>query len=73
MDKVTNKEQMSGMYRTCDAVDVKGARARYYDIEGYIRFMNHYLKHGDWISDVYGENQEKRIKWRVIASPTILS
>ena len=32
-------------------------------IEGYIRFMNHYLKHGDWISDVYGENQEKRIKW----------
>ena len=53
--------------------DVKGARARYYDIEGYIRFMNHYLKHGDWVSDVYGENQEKRIKWRVIASPTILS
>ena len=67
-----NREQMS-MYRTQMRKDVKGARAKYYDIEGYIRFMNHYLKHGDWISDVYGENQEKRIKWRVIASPTILS
>ena len=60
-----NKEQMS-MYRTQMRKDVKGARARYYDIEGYIRFMNHYLKHGDWISDVYGENQEKRIKWQTI-------
>ena len=51
--------------------EVKGARAMYHDLEGYVRFMNHYLKHGDWISDVYGEYQEKRIKWRMIAGPTI--
>ena len=68
----SNREMMSS-YRTQMRKDVKGARARYYDLEGYIRFMKHYLKHGDWVSDVYGEHQEKRTKWRVVASPTILS
>ena len=68
----SNREMMSS-YRTQMRKDVKGARARYYDLECYIRFMKHYLKHGDWVSDVYGEHQEKRTKWRVVASPTILS
>ena len=68
----SNREMMSS-YRTQMRKDVKGARARYYDLEGYIRFMKHYLKHGDWVSDVYGEHQEKRTKWRVVASPIILS
>ena len=66
----SNREMMSS-YRTQMRKEVKGARARYHDLEGYIRFMKHYLKHGDWISDVYGEHQEKRIKWRMIAGPTI--
>ena len=62
---------MMSSYRTQMRKEVKGARARYHDLEGYIRFMKHYLKHGDWISNVYGEHQEKRIKWRMIAGPTI--
>ena len=66
----SNREMMSS-YRAQMRKEVKGAKARYHDLEGYVRFMNLYLKHGDWISDVYGEHQEKRIKWRTIASPTI--
>ena len=66
----TNREMMSS-YRTQMRKEVKGARARYHDLEGYIRFMKDYLNHGDWMSDVYGEHQEKRIKWRMIAGPTI--
>ena len=58
-----NKEQMS-MYRTQMRKDVKGARARYYDIEVFSLGV---------FFDLAIENQEKRIKWRVIASPTILS
>lgn len=65
----SNREMMSS-YRAQMRKEVKGAKAMYHDLEGYVRFMNHYLKHGDWISDVYGEHQEKRIKWRTIASPT---
>ena len=65
----SNREMMSS-YRAQMRKEVKGARAMYHDLEGYVRFMKHYLKHGDWMSDVYGENQEKRINWRTIASPT---
>ncbi len=66
----SNKEMLSG-YRTQMRKEVKGARAQYHNLEGYIRHMNHYLKHGDWVSDVYGEHQEKRVKWITIAGPTI--
>ena len=48
--------------------DVKGARAKYYDLDGYVRHMQYYLKHGDWIDSQYGEFQEKSIKWRTIVT-----
>ena len=51
--------------------EVKGAKAKYHSAEGYIRHLNHYLKHGDWVDNRYGEYQEKKVKWRTIASPTI--
>ena len=46
--------------------DVKGAKAKVYSKEGYIRNMQHYLKHGDWIDDFYGEYEEKKVKWKTI-------
>ena len=30
--------------------------------EGYVREMQSYLKHGDWVSNFYGEYQEKKIR-----------
>ena len=46
--------------------DVKGAKAKLADAEGYIRHMRHYLKHGDWCNDFYGPYEDKRIKWQTI-------
>tara|TARA_Y100000817_G_scaffold168640_1_gene131804 strand:- start:567 stop:989 length:423 start_codon:yes stop_codon:yes gene_type:complete len=46
--------------------DVKGSYSKYHNCIGYIRHMQHYLKHGDWINDYYGEYEEKRIKWKTI-------
>ena len=46
--------------------DVKGSYSKYHNCVGYIRHMQHYLKHGDWINDYYGEYEEKRIKWKTI-------
>ena len=46
--------------------NVKGAYARQCAAEGYIRFMNHYIQHGDWPGDYYGEYEDKRIKWKTI-------
>ena len=47
--------------------DIKGSHSKYYNCMGYIRHMQHYLKHGDWITDYYGEYEEKRVKWKTIS------
>ena len=47
--------------------EFKGSIARLASHEGYVRQMQSYLKHGDWVSNFYGEYQEKKIKWKNIA------
>ena len=61
----SNKEQISSL-RGEVRRDVKGAKSRFHSVEGYIRHMQHYLKHGDWIDNAYGEHQEKSVKWVTI-------
>ena len=46
--------------------EVKGAKAKYHSAEGYIRHLNHYLKHGDYCDDYYGPYGEKKVKWQTI-------
>jgi hypothetical protein len=47
--------------------EFKGSVARLSSHDGYVRQMQSYLKHGDWVSNFYGEYQEKKIKWKNIA------
>ena len=42
---------------------VDGAMAEFKNVQGYITMINHYLRHGDWISDYFGVNQERKTKW----------
>ena len=35
--------------------------------EGYVKEIKHYLRYGDWISSFYGEDQEFKPEWRIIA------
>jgi len=42
--------------------NIKGSIARLAMHEGYIREMQSYLKHGDWVSIFYGEYQERKIR-----------
>ena len=35
--------------------------------KAYIRFMEHYLRTGDWISDFMGDDEEKKTQWKCIA------
>ena len=46
--------------------DVKGSKAKLHSKEGYVRNMQHYLKHGDWIDNFYGEYEEKKVQWVTI-------
>ena len=36
-------------------------------VKAYIRFMEHYLRTGDWISDFMGDNEEKKTQWKCVA------
>jgi hypothetical protein len=37
------------------------------NVKAYIRFMEHYLKSGDWISNFMGDNEEKKTQWKCVA------
>ena len=67
----SNKEQLSSL-RGEVRRDVKGAKSRFHSVEGYIRHMQHYLKHGDWIDNAYGEHQEKSVKWVTIKASGVM-
>ena len=43
-----------------DKISADGAKA-------YIRFMEHYLRTGDWISDYMGDDEEKKTQWKCVA------
>ena len=61
----TQKELMSTLRHEMRR-EVKGAKAKYYNAQGYITQMRHYLKHGDWCSDFCGPYEEKRVIWKTI-------
>ena len=35
--------------------------------KAYIRFMEHYLRTGDWISNFMGDDEEKKTQWKCVA------
>ena len=61
----SQKEQLSE-YRASVRRDIKGAKAKLADCEGYIRHLQYYLRHGDYCDDMYVAYQEKRIKCQTI-------
>ena len=42
------------------------ASDKYHFWYGYVNDINWYLRHGDWISNTYGSNQQNKTKWKVI-------
>tara|TARA_B100000029_G_C17207112_1_gene826638 strand:- start:40 stop:609 length:570 start_codon:yes stop_codon:yes gene_type:complete len=53
--------------RSAERQNVKGAKSRRMNAEGYIRHMNHYLKTGDWVAMFYGEHEQTLVKRRCVA------
>lgn len=46
---------------------IKGAEAEAKSTEGYIRNLEKYLRDGDYIDNFYGQDQEKKTRWKCIA------
>lgn len=63
---IKTQQEMLKKYKDEIRNDVKGARAKYAQCEGYIRNIKSYLKTGTWVDMFYGEFQEKLMGWRTI-------
>ena len=44
----------------------KGAEAELASLQAYVRHCEWYLRTGDWIDNVYGDNQQFKVKWRTV-------
>ena len=42
------------------------ASDKYHYWYGYVNDINWYLRHGDWISNTYGSQQQNKTKWKVV-------
>ena len=63
---IKTQKDLSNSYKTQVRKDVKGSHSKYANCIAYIRNMQYYLKHGDWVDDFFGEYAEKRVQWKTI-------
>jgi len=61
---IKTQKALASTYRSEVRREVKGSHTKLADSVGYVRHMQHCLKHGDWINDYYGEYEEKRVQWK---------
>lgn len=62
----TNKEVRNEL-RASVRRNVKGSIAKLANVDGYIKHMEYYLRHGDWIDPKYGVDQQNSVKYVCIA------
>jgi hypothetical protein len=61
---IKHNQELISIYRKQERTQVKGAISKRANCERYISNMRHYLKHGDWADNFYGEDQQHKIYWR---------
>ena len=64
---IKSQKDLASSARSNARRKVKGALAQVGIHEGYLRNLQRYLQHGDWVDDFYGEYQEKKIRRRCTA------
>jgi hypothetical protein len=63
---IKTQQELATVERANVKKDIKGSIAKLADHQGYVRQMQSYLKHGDWVCMFYGEYQEKKIRSRCV-------
>jgi hypothetical protein len=63
MEWIAHNQLLANEYRKQERQNVKSSTANRVLCEGYIKHMRHYLKHGDWIDNFYGKDQEGKVVW----------
>jgi len=60
-----NKDMIPSLKQEIRA-NQKGAIAKLESVKGYIRQMETYLKHGVWLSNFAGEDQNRKVVWECV-------
>jgi len=60
---IAHNQLLANEYRKQERQNIKNSIANRASCEGYIKHMRHYLKHGDWIDNFYGKDQEGKVVW----------
>jgi len=63
---IKTQKSLMTKYKSEMRNDIKGAKAKYCQCEGYIRNIQSYLKTGIWVDLFYGEFQEHQMGWRTV-------
>ena len=67
-----NKEKASALLshsrrRNISSKESTTQRSEGENAKAYVRFMEHYLKMGDWVSDFQGADEELKTQWKCVA------
>ena len=62
---IKTQKDLRASYRREVRANTKGALARLYSCDGYIKNMERYLRNGEWVDMFFGEHQNNKIKFRV--------
>ena len=65
---IKTQKELAREEKAADKKGMKGAITKYWSHIGYIRNMEHYLRHGDWVDDFFGEYMQSKVSWKVIAN-----
>ena len=63
---IKTQQDLARSYRRDATRKVPGAISKASGASAYVRQMNHYIQHGDWPSDYYGEYEENKVSWKTI-------
>lgn len=63
---IKTQQSLMSRYKSEIKNDIKGAKGKYHQCEGYIRNIQTYLKTGTWVDMFYGELQQYLMGWRTV-------
>lgn len=66
-DWIRTQKDLRSSYQKQVRQNVKGALAKFYQHDGYVKNMENYLRNGEWMDLYYGEYQEKKTKFKCAA------
>lgn len=64
---IKTQKDLKSSYQKQVRANTKGALAKFYQCDGYIKNMEYYLRNGEWLDLFFGEYQQNKTKKKCIA------